>query len=65
MGKEKTILICKIWVTLTTKNAEHITAPAQKGGVSCSADTFVQAASSVLRMKFSAKNPALRKAPKL
>ena len=31
-----------------------------KGGVSCSADTFVQADSSVLRMKFSAKNPALR-----
>jgi len=31
-----------------------------KGGVSCSADTFVQAESSVLRMKFSGKNPALR-----
>ena len=31
-----------------------------KGGGSCSAGTFVQAASSVLRMKFSGKNPALR-----
>ena len=31
-----------------------------KGGVSCSKDTFVQAENSVLRMKFSGKNPALR-----
>jgi len=31
-----------------------------KGGVSNSADTFVVAESSVLRMKFSGKNPALR-----
>jgi len=30
-----------------------------KGGVSCFADSFVVAASSVLRIKFSAKNPAL------
>jgi len=30
-----------------------------KGGVSCSADTFVQAEISVLRMKFSGKSPAL------
>jgi len=29
-----------------------------KGGVSCSADSFVVAESSVLRMKFSGKNPA-------
>jgi hypothetical protein len=35
-----------------------------KGGVSCSKDTFVQAESSVLRMKFSGKNPALRVAAK-
>jgi len=35
-----------------------------KGGVSCFADTFVQAESSVLRMKFSGKNPALRVAAK-
>jgi len=35
-----------------------------KGGVSCFADAFVQAESSVLRMKFSAKNPALRVAAK-
>jgi len=31
-----------------------------KGGVSCFADTFVQAESSVLRMKFSGKIPALQ-----
>ena len=31
-----------------------------KCGVSCFADTFVQPESSVLRMKFSGKNPALR-----
>jgi len=31
-----------------------------KGGVLCSADTFVQAESSVLRMKFCGKNTALR-----
>ena len=31
-----------------------------KGGVSCSADSFVVAESSVLRMKFSGKKPALR-----
>jgi hypothetical protein len=35
-----------------------------KGGVSCFADSFVVAESSVLRMKFSAKNPALRVAAK-
>jgi hypothetical protein len=29
-----------------------------KGAVSCFADTFVQGRSSVLRMKFSGKNPA-------
>ena len=40
----------------------HITYP--KGRVSCSADTFVQAESSVLRMKFSGKNTALRVAAK-
>ena len=35
-----------------------------KGGVSFFADTFVQAESSVLRMKFCGKNPALRVAAK-
>ncbi len=34
-----------------------------KGGISSSADTFVQAESSVLRMKFCGKSPALRQAP--
>ena len=37
---------------------EHSTNP--KGGVLCFAGTFVQAESSVLRMKFCGKNPALR-----
>ena len=32
-------------------------------GVPCFADTFVQGGSSVLRMKFSAKNPRHRKPP--
>jgi len=44
------------------KTAHNSTYP--KGGVLCSADTFVQAESSVLRMKFSGKNPALRVAAK-
>jgi len=35
-----------------------------KGGVSCSKDSFVGGASSVLRIKFSGKNPALRVAAK-
>jgi len=35
-----------------------------KGGVSCSADRFVVNGSSVHRMKFSGKNPALRVAAK-
>jgi len=35
-----------------------------KGGVSCSADTFVQAKSSVFQIKFCGKNPALRVAAK-
>ena len=35
-----------------------------KGGVSCFADIFVQAESSVLRMKFSGENPAPRVAAK-
>jgi hypothetical protein len=33
-------------------------------GVPCFADTFVQGGSSVLRMKFSARKPALRQAAK-
>ncbi len=35
-----------------------------KGGVSCFADSFVVAESSVLRMKFCGKSPALRVAAK-
>jgi hypothetical protein len=34
------------------------------GGVSCSADNFVQTESFVLRIKFSGKNPAHRKSAK-
>lgn len=48
-------------------HGESITA-ANKGfaiaGVPFFADTFVQGGSSVLRMKFSAKNPRHRKPPK-
>ena len=33
-----------------------------KGGVSCFVETFVQARTLVLRMNFSAENPALRQA---
>ena len=46
----------------TRKAAYNSTYP--KGGVSCFADSFVVAESSVLRMKFSGKNPALRVAAK-
>ena len=35
-----------------------------KGGVSCFVETFVQGSIFVLRMNFSAKNPALRQAAK-
>jgi hypothetical protein len=35
-----------------------------KGGVSCSKDTFLQAVSSVLRIKFSGENPTVRVAAK-
>jgi hypothetical protein len=40
------------------KAAHNSTYP--KGGVSCSKGSFVVAESSVLRMKFSGKSPALR-----
>jgi len=49
-------------ITDERKTGHNSTYP--KGGVSCSADTFVQAESSVLRMKFCGKNPALRVAAK-
>ena len=42
------------------KQARTANSTYPKGGVSCSADTFVVAESSVLRMKFSGKSPALR-----
>jgi hypothetical protein len=45
-----------------TRAAYNSTYP--KGGGSFFADTFVQAESSVLRMEFSGKNPALRVAAK-
>jgi hypothetical protein len=35
-----------------------------KGGVSCFVETFVQGSTFVLRLNFSAKNPALRQAAK-
>ncbi len=46
----------------TKKTAYNSTYP--KGGFSCFADTFVVAESSVLRIKFSGKSPALRVAAK-
>jgi hypothetical protein len=46
----------------SAKTAYNSTYP--KGGVSCFADSFVAAESSVLRKKFSGKNPALRVAAK-
>ncbi|MDI1234157.1 MAG: hypothetical protein PSX81_07745 [bacterium] len=44
----------------TTERTPACNSTYPKGGVSCFADTFVVAESSVLRMKFSGKNPALR-----
>lgn len=35
-----------------------------KGGLTCFVETFVQGSAIVLRMNFSAKNPALRQAAK-
>ena len=45
-------------MTTERKAAHNSSYP--KGGVWFFADTFLQAESSVLRMKFSGKNPALR-----
>jgi len=49
---------------MTTERTPAHNSTYPKGGVLCSKDTFVQAESSVLRMKFSGKNPALRVAAK-
>ena len=49
-------------MTTEKKAAANSTYP--KGGVSCLADTFVVAESSVLRIKIGGKNPALRVAAK-
>jgi hypothetical protein len=43
-----------------TKRTTGYNSTYPKGGVSCFADTFVVAESSVLQMKFSGENPALR-----
>ena len=45
----------KTEIRTTTANSTY-----PKGVVSCFADSFVVAENSVLRMKFSGKNPALR-----
>lgn len=47
--------------TLTTERKTPYNSTFAIGGVSCSADSFVVAESSVLRMKFSGKNPAFAK----
>ncbi len=55
----------KMTQTTTTEKKERTpNSTYPKGGVSCFADTFVVAESSVLRMKFSGKKPALRVAAK-
>jgi len=51
-------------IQLRTKRTAAGNSTYPKGGVSCFADSFVVAESSVLRMKFSGKNPALRVAAK-
>jgi len=55
-------------ITFTNPNSAERTPAGNstypKGGVSCFADTFVQAESSVLRMKFCGKSPTLRVAAK-
>ena len=51
------------WAT-DRKEARTANSTYPKGGVSCFADTFVQTESSVLRMEFSFKNPALLVAAK-
>ena len=48
----------------TEKEARTGNSTYPKGGVLCSADSFVVAENSVLRMKFSGENPALRVAAK-
>jgi len=50
--------------TSTEKEQRRHISTYPKGGGSCSADTFVQAESSILRMKFSGKSPALLVAAK-
>ena len=49
---------------MTTERKTAYNSGLAKGGVSCFADTFVQAQTVVLRMNFCAKNPALRQAAK-
>jgi len=51
--------------SLTTERKTLYNNTYPKGEVSCFEDTFVQAESSVLRIKFSAKNPTLRVAANL
>ncbi len=47
-------------VEILVKRKTGYNSPYPKSGVPCSAETFAQAGSSVLRMNFSGKNPALR-----
>ena len=49
---------------METKEKTSANSTYPKGGVSYFADSFVGIESSVLRMKFSSKNPALRVAAK-
>lgn len=47
-------------ILMDVKNQRNANSTYTLGGVSCLADTFVQAESLVLRTNFSAKKPALR-----
>jgi len=49
---------------MTTERRAATNSTYPKGRVSCSADSFAGIESSVLRMNFSGKNPALRVAAK-
>ena len=56
---------CKLATThLRTDSSPDTNKGFAIAGVPCFADTFVQGGSSVLRMKYSAKNPRHRKPPK-
>ena len=54
------LTICKV----DRKESRTANMGLAKGGLTCFVETFVQGSTFVLRMNFSAKNPALRQAAK-